>query len=145
MGTTCTARFRTSARRERPSALRTRRDTLVPPGRGIILLPGFFIVDTDRFIPEPNNYAALDRLDLGGETTGVMLLASSPSPRSRGRMLRVMRDRVAGRMIMQLIRNMYISPENTEMFTKKKLNMRHLLHTSNNKVYRNIKDVRSSP
>lgn len=65
--------------------------------RGLILLPGFFIVDTDRFIPEPNNYAALNWLDLGGETTGVMPLASSPSLR-RGRMLRVMRDPIAGLM-----------------------------------------------
>lgn len=93
--------------------------------RGLILLPGFFIVDTDRLIPEPNNYAALDRLDLGGETTGVMPLASSPSLR-RGRMLRVMRDPIVSRTIMQIIRtlerrNTCVSPENTKMFTKESL------------------------
>lgn len=30
----------------------------------LILLPGFFIVDTDRLVREPNNYECSNRLDL---------------------------------------------------------------------------------
>lgn len=85
--------------------------------RGLILLPGFFIVDTDRFVPGPNNYAALDRLDLGGETTGVVP-PLSPPPR-RGGTLRVMRDPMADRAVMRLIRTpKVLPPGSAEMFTK---------------------------
>lgn len=70
MGAVRAAKFRarrTSVKRERgPFSVK---DVLPPEGslaalghvgaarRGLILLPGFFIVDTGQLVPEPNNYA----------------------------------------------------------------------------------------
>ena len=49
----------------------------VPRAWKLILLPGFFIVDTDRLsFSEPNNYQALDRLDLASRTTDVTFFSS---------------------------------------------------------------------
>lgn len=49
----------------------------------LILLPGFFIVDTDRFSSRPpNNYETFDRLGLAGETTGVTFTPLFVFPRS---------------------------------------------------------------
>lgn len=98
MGTTCTARFRTwwtSVRRERTSFGPEDASRHVDAARqGLILLLVFFIVDTDRLVSEPNNYARSIGSDLGGEATGVMPLATLPFLR-RERMLRVMRDPIA--------------------------------------------------
>ena len=43
----------------------------------LILLPGFFIVDTDRLVREPNNYECSNRLDLArrNDSRYILLLA----------------------------------------------------------------------
>ena len=68
MGATCTAKFRTEDFREEGTSFdfEDASEHIGVVGRGLILPPEFFIVE-HRFIPEPNNYAALDRLDLSSE------------------------------------------------------------------------------